>query len=66
MGQLYDTKLRIETIIKSKNLDATKTLGSIGLKSGMVVAFISPTSPDDPQKTAKLKMAAREVLGVDV
>jgi hypothetical protein len=66
MGQLYDTKLRIETIIKTKHLDTTKTLGSIGLKSGMVVAFISPTSPDDPQKTAKLKMAAKEVLGVDV
>jgi|WetSurMetagenome_2_1015567.scaffolds.fasta_scaffold36067_1 hypothetical protein len=66
MGQLYDTKLRIETIIKSKNLDATKTLGLIGPKSGMVVAFISPTSPDDPQKTAKLKMAAKDVLGVDV
>jgi hypothetical protein len=64
MGQLYDTKLKIEELIK-KNLDATKTLGAIGLKRGRVVAFISPNSPDDPQKTAKLKMAAREVLGVD-
>jgi len=34
MGQLYDTKLKIEPISKSKNFDVTKTLGSIGLKSG--------------------------------
>ncbi len=66
MGQLYDAKLKIESAIKGKNLDVTKTLGSIGLKAGMVLAFITATSPDDAQKTAKLKMAAKEVLGVDL
>jgi hypothetical protein len=66
MGQLYETKLKIETAIRTKHLDAAKTLGSIGLKSGMVVAFITPTSPDDPQKTQKLKIAAKEILGVEV
>lgn len=66
MGQLYDIKQKIESIIDAKNLDAVKTKGQIGLKAGFMLAFISPSTPDDNAKLDKLKVAAREVLNVSL
>ncbi len=40
--------------------------GKIGLRSGRLLALISPSTPDDPQAIAKLKLAAREVLNLNL
>lgn len=66
MSQLYDLKIRIEEKIKSDGLDAMDVKGKIGLRSGTLLAFISPTSPDTPEAVAKLKKAAEEVLKVNL
>ena len=38
--------------------------GKIGLRSGKLFAFITPTTADDPEAIAKLKKAAHEVLNI--
>ena len=64
MGQLYDVKLRIEEKIKADGLDATDVKGRLGLKTGMLLALISASTPDHPEKVAKFKLAAKEVLNL--
>lgn len=62
MGALYDLKTKIERIIQDKNLDAASVRGTIGLKAGFLLAFVTPDTPDDPVKIDKLKRAAEETL----
>lgn len=64
MSQLYDLRLLIETTIKSKGLDAMDVKGKIGLRSGRMLAFITPTTEDDPAAVAKLKQAVKDVLHI--
>ena len=66
MGSLYDTKVRIDSAIKSRNLDAVAVNGEIVLRAGFLLAFINPSTPDDPAKLQKLRTAAQQVLGVSV
>ncbi len=65
-SQLYDLRMRIEAHIKSSGLDAMEAKGKIGLRAGKLLAFISPTTPDDPAAIAKLKAAAKEVLNLNL
>ena len=64
MSQMYDIKLRIEEKIKAEGLDANEVKGKIGLRTGKLLAFITPSTPDYPATVAKLKQAAREVLNL--
>jgi hypothetical protein len=64
MGQLYDLKVLIENKIKADGLDAMEVKGKIGLRSGRMLAFINPSTPDDPEAVAKLKKAAKDVLNI--
>lgn len=64
MSQLYDVKLAIEKKIQQDKLDKAAILGKIGLKSGKVLAFIKPDTPDDPDAVAKLKNAVKEILNL--
>ena len=66
MSQLYDMKLKIEEKIKTSGLDAADVKGKIGLKSGKVLAFITSTTPDEPDAVAKLRAAAKEVLNISL
>ena len=47
-----------------KGLDLMEVKGKIGLRSGKLFAFITPTTADDPETIAKLKKAAHEVLNI--
>jgi hypothetical protein len=40
--------------------------GKIGLRAGKLLAFINQNTPDDPQSIAKLKVAAKEVLDLNL
>jgi hypothetical protein len=64
LGELYDLRLRIEEQVKAKGLDLMEVKGKIGLRSGKLLAFITPTTEDDPVAIAKLKKAALEVLNL--
>lgn len=64
MSELYDLRLRIEEQVKAKGLDLMEVKGKIGLRSGKLLAFITPTTVDDPESIAKLKKAALEVLNL--
>ena len=66
MSQLNDMKIKIEEKIKADGLDAKDIKGKIGLKSGKLLAFISPTTADDPESIAKLRQAAKEVLNINL
>jgi hypothetical protein len=65
-SQLYDMRMQIEAHIKSKGLDAMDAKGKIGLRSGKLLAFITPSTPDDPAAIAKLRAAAREILNLSL
>lgn len=66
MSQLYDMRMEIEAKIKSSGMDAMDVKGKIGLRSGKLLAFITPTTPDDPASIAKLRAAAKEVLNLSL
>jgi len=66
VSQLYDMRMQIEAKIKSSGLDAMDVKGKIGLRSGKLLAFITPTTPDDPATVAKLKAAAKEILNLSL
>jgi hypothetical protein len=66
VSALNDIKLRIEEKIKADGLDAKEVKGKIGLRSGKVLAFITASTPDDPEAIAKLKQAAKEVLNLSL
>lgn len=65
MSQLYDLKVLIENKIKADGLDAAAVKGKIGLRSGKMLAFITPSTPDDADTVAKLKLAVKEVLHIN-
>jgi hypothetical protein len=65
VSKLYDLKVLIENKIKADGLDAVAVKGKIGLRSGRMLAFISPDTPDEPAAVAKLRQAAKEVLNIN-
>lgn len=64
MSQLNDLKLKIEAKITADGLDPVAVKGKIGLRSGKLLAFITPSTPDDPESISKLKAAAKEILNL--
>jgi hypothetical protein len=66
VSQLNDLKIRIEEKIAADGLDPVATRGKIGLKSGRLLSFINATTPDDPAAIAKMKIAIKEVLNINV
>jgi hypothetical protein len=66
MSTLYDLRLLIEERIKLEGLDPMEIKGKIGLRSGKLLALISPSTPDDPVAIAKLKQAAKETLNLNL
>jgi hypothetical protein len=64
VSQLYDMKLRVEEKIKVDHLEAAQVYGKLGLKTGMLMSLINASTPDNPEKIAKFKSAAMEVLGL--
>jgi hypothetical protein len=66
VSQIYDLKLQIEEKIKTSGLDAKEVKGKLGLRSGTLLALITPTTADNPDTIAKLKQAAKEVLNVSL
>jgi hypothetical protein len=66
VSQIYEMKLRIEEKIKKDKLDESDIKGKIGLKAGKLLAFITPTTADDPAAVAKLRAAAKEILNLSL
>ncbi|TLM73169.1 MAG: hypothetical protein FDZ70_07910 [Actinobacteria bacterium] len=66
MGRLHDAVVQIDEIIADRGLDAFKTKGEISLKAGFFLSLIFENSPDEEDKIAAVKNAAKEVLGVDI
>lgn len=64
MSRLYDLRMLIESKIKADGLDAMDVKGRIGLRSGRMLAFITPTTEDDPDAVAKLRQAIKDVLHI--
>jgi len=62
VSQLYDLKVLIENKIKADGLDAAAVKGKIGLRSGKMLAFITPSTADT---VAKLRLAVKEVLHIN-
>lgn len=66
MGQLNDLKVQIEDKISASGLDPVALKGKIGLRAGKLLAFITPSTPDDPVAINKLKEAAKEFLNISL
>ncbi len=65
VSQLYDVKVLIENKIKADGLDAMDVKGKIGLRTGKMLAFINPNTPDDPETLAKFRKAVKDVLNIN-
>ncbi len=66
MGQLYDAKLKVEQLIREKNLKESEIKGALSLKSGLLLALVNPSTPDDAAKLEKLAAAVKAVLKTDL
>ena len=66
MGVLYDLRVAIEEKIKKDGLDPAEVRGKIGLRTGRLMSLLSPTTPDDPVVIAKYRLAAKEVLKLNL
>jgi predicted regulator of Ras-like GTPase activity (Roadblock/LC7/MglB family) len=62
-GKLFALVQRINDAIHRKGLDPFATRGAIAMKAGFGLGFIDAETPNDPEKLAKLKAAAKAVLG---
>ena len=62
MGQLFDSRSKLDQVIRERKLDQINVYGEIGLKAGFLVSLIKSTTPDDEAKLQKLRKAAQEVL----
>jgi hypothetical protein len=66
MGQLFDAKLKLDRLIREKNLDVAEVNGKLSLKSGVLLALVRETTPDDPAKMERLRDAARKLLATEL
>lgn len=66
MGRLYDECVQIQQYIADNNLDVFTTRGALALKCGFLITLVQPDDPDDPTRIEALRVAAREVLGLDL
>lgn len=66
MSQTYQAKLKVEKAIQERRLNEAEVKGKLSLRSGMLLAFVKPDSPDDPVKLEKLRAAARELLQIEL
>ncbi len=66
MGILYEAVTRIDRVIERRKLPLYLTRGKIAIRAGFAIGMITPETPDDAQKLASLRAAAREVLGEPV
>jgi len=66
VSQIYDMRLKIEEKIKADGLNAMDIKGKLGLKTGKMLALITPTTPDDPDLISKLRDAAKELLNLSL
>ncbi len=66
MGQLYDSRCKLDQVIRERKLDQINVYGEIGLRAGFLVSLIRATTPDDDAKAQKFRKAAQEVLKVSL
>ena len=66
MGLLYEYCNKIQEQIERQGLDVFQTRGALAIKCGFLITLIDESDPDDPQKIAALRDAAREVLGLEL
>jgi len=64
MGKLYDYCQQIQQHIERNNLDVFKSRGELALRCGFLISLIGPDEPDDAEKIAALRDAARDVFGI--
>jgi hypothetical protein len=66
VGVLYNLRIAIEEKIKADGLDAADIKGKIGLRTGRLMVLVSPSTPDDPASIAKFRLAAKEILNLNL
>lgn len=66
MGVLYDLKMQVETIAVRQHRDVSLIRGEISRKAGFMISLVGVSSPDDPDRVARLKDAIFEVLNEQV
>jgi hypothetical protein len=66
MGELFDAKLKLDRIIREKNLNASEVTGKLSLRSGVLLSLVRQDTPDDPAKIEKLRDAVRKLLETEL
>ena len=64
---MSNLKTIVDAILKESNgLQAKLLLARVGLKAGVNLSRVGEDFPDNPQLEARVRQAAREVLGRDL
>jgi len=66
MGALYELKQKVDATIAARKLNPSETKGQLSLRSGVLLALVGPSTPDDPAKIERLRAAMKAVLGLQV
>ncbi|MGA2736210.1 MAG: hypothetical protein ABSG65_02045 [Bryobacteraceae bacterium] len=66
MGQLFDSRCKLDQLIADRKLDKINVYGEIGLKAGFLVSLIKSATPDDQAKLMKFRKAAQETLHTEL
>jgi len=64
--KLYDYCQQIQRHIETNDLDVFRTRGEIAMSCGFLVSMVTPNDPDDPDKIAALRKAAREIFNLEL
>jgi hypothetical protein len=65
VGRLYDAVQEIDRVCHARGLDVVRVKGQISMECGFFLAIIFPSTPDDPEKLARLREVTTQMLDFD-
>lgn len=68
MGKLHDMSRLVASAIDAGRtpIEQVRLRGAIAVKAGFLVTLVSAEDPDDPDRIYALRLAARDVLGLQL
>jgi hypothetical protein len=66
MGKYYDACREILAYIDENSDDVFRTRGAFSIRLGQMISLVEPDHPDDPRELEELRIAAKEILGIQL
>jgi hypothetical protein len=62
VGELYDVCQAVLREIDTRGLDVFRTRGAVNLQVGFLITLVHEDDPDDLQRIAAVRQAAKDIL----